>query len=475
MQEVTTLQLSWLDAVCAPLLYVRRGTILQVNQHLESLYPDVFQPGQSFLAYVAQPYQAVVSAYLAQPDPAAPILCTLHLGESEVEARLSCAALAEADDESCIMTLTILQLHDDLDRHQEARDSLLKSVIHHLPLNVFAIDVDGVITFNDSHYTPIGGSLDNTVGKSVYVVHAGEPQFLDDTRRVLAGETIERERIYNGHIYETFYTPLYDLRGAIIGAVGMGTDITDRLRMQQSAVDSDRLRLSLQKEVELSEMKSKIMRRIAHEFRTPLSTIQLSAQMLERYSDRLSNVERATRVEHILRQTRHITRLLEDIALVVKSQSQPVEVNRYEFDLAELIRISVEEIRATGAAQHRWAVSVSPEVERVTADARLIGIMLQNLLSNASMYSDPGTVIKLEAHREDETLVLLVSDLGIGILPEELPHVFEVFFRGSNFDERPGLGLGLSLVRDAVDQHKGTIHLESTPGVGTTVTIRIPL
>jgi signal transduction histidine kinase len=412
---------------------------------------------------------------IERSNPASSLVCSLQLPRAPVRARLICAPLLDFHADVSLVTLTFLDHPDESTRPQDARDSLLKSIIDHLPLTVFAVDCDGMIIFDDSRQTSMEGLLKDTVGKSVYEIRAGEEQFLDDTRRVLTGETVERERTYNGHVYETYYAPLYDLAGAIIGAVGIGTDITERLRMQQSAIDSDRLRLSLQKEVELSEMKSKIMRRIAHEFRTPLSTIQLSAQMLERYSDRLSSDERATRVEHILRQTRHITRLLEDIALVVKSQSQRAQINRYDFDLSELIRTLVDEIRTNGAAQHFWAVSVAPDVEHVYADSRLVGIMLQNLLSNASMYSDPGTEIKLQAYREEQSLVMTVSDQGIGILPDEISHVFEVFYRGSNFDERPGLGLGLSLVHDAVEHHKGTIQIDSTPNVGTTVTIRIPL
>lgn len=475
MLQDTTLQLSWLDAVCTPLIVVEARIILHVNTHLETLYPGVFQPGQVFLNHIAPDQQAQVAALIDRSDSGASLVCTLHLPAGRCRARISCASLPDFGADVSIVTMAFLEQQDEVNRQQEARDSLLKSVIHHLPLNVFAIDTDGIMIFDDPHQAPMEGVLNDTIGKSIFDLHVGEEQFLDDTRRVLAGEMIERERTYSGHVYETYYAPLFDSDGGIIGAVGMGTDITDRLRMQQSAIDSDRLRLSLQKEVELSEMKSKIMRRIAHEFRTPLSTIQLSAQMLERYSDRLSSTERATRVEHILRQTRHITRLLEDIALVVKSQSQRVQLNRYDFDLAELIQVLVEEIRTSGAAQHFWSVSVASDAEHVHADSRLIAIMLQNLLSNAAMYSDPGTEIRLQAYLEDQSLVMTVSDRGIGILTDELPHVFEVFYRGSNFDERPGLGLGLSLVHDAVEQHKGTIQIDSTPSVGTTVTIRIPL
>jgi two-component system, OmpR family, sensor histidine kinase VicK len=372
-------------------------------------------------------------------------------------------------------TLPTADASDDINRQQETRDSLLRSVIRHLPLNVFAIDTEGIIIFEDGHQTPLENAFSAHVGKSVYEVHKNEQEFIADTHRVLAGETIERERNYGGAIYETYYAPLRDAEGNIIGAVGMGSDVTERLRMQQSALDTDRLRISLQKEVELSDLKSKIMRRIAHEFRTPLSTIQLSAQILERYFDRLTNDERSKRIQTILQQTQQITRLMEDISMLVQAQGQRSRFNPYQFNLVELCNALIEDVRTSSGAQHYWSFDIAPEVEHVHADARLVAIILQNLFSNAVSFSQTGTVIKVSAAKDVDLLVLQVSDQGIGIVEEEQAQIFDVFFRGSNFDERPGLGVGLSLVRDAVKNHNGSISLESTPGIGTTFTIRLPV
>jgi cell cycle sensor histidine kinase DivJ len=126
-------------------------------------------------------------------------------------------------------------------------------------------------------------------------------------------------------------------------------------------------------------------------------------------------------------------------------------------------------------AHHSWQIHISDEAQVVTADARLIGLILQNLLSNAIKFSEAGSSITLSASVENDELMLRVRDSGIGILPDERARVFEPFFRGSNFDERAGLGLGLSIVRDAVAKHEGHIHLESTPGAGTTIDIYLPL
>ncbi len=474
MHQATTLQLSWMDAVRTPLVVLADGVVLRTNRHLEEICPGCFTIGNAFITQVVPDQRELVAEYIERKDARPGMVCLFEAGTHTLRARISSAPLDEMGDAIRLITLTPLDLSDAQEWQYDAREGLLKSLLQQLPLNVFAIDRNGVILYEDSHRTVVRGMFRDHVGKSIYEVHAAEHEFLDDTQRVLAGETIERERDIQGYVFETYYAPIHDSSGAIIGAVGMGIDVTERLRMQQSALETDRLRITLQKEVEVSEMKSKIMRRIAHEFRTPLSTIQLSAQMLERYHERLTIDERERRIEHILRETRHITRLLDDIALVVKSQAQITPINLCDMDLPSLLHKLIEEVRTASAAQHYFAVSVAPEVEHVHADSRLLSIMLQNLLSNAALYSEPGTVIKLQAYGDGEQLILQVSDQGVGILPEELEHVFEVFYRGSNFDERPGLGLGLSLVRDAVTQHHGSIEIESTPGIGTTVTIRLP-
>ena len=361
---------------------------------------------------------------------------------------------------------------------QALRDSeyRLQNVMSHLPLNIFAIDRHGIITFSDGSSTlRQGRGSGDRVGESIYDLYGAETDFVRDIHKVLEGETIERESIWQGFIVQTYLAPLYDEHGQLIGALGMGIDVTERKRMEQAMLEHSTLRANFQKEVELSQLKSKMMQRIAHEFRTPLSTIQLSAQMIERYNERMSVEDRAVRVDHIIRQTKHLTRLLEDISLVVQAKSQRVALTRYQFDLEQLCAALIEDMRSGSGAERNWSFRIAPEAKIVTADARLVSLILQNLLSNAVKFSGSGSSIEVIATLEDDLLVLSVHDQGIGILMDEQEQVFEPFYRGSNFDERPGMGLGLSIVRDAVDQHNGQMSLESTPGAGTTVVVKLPV
>jgi PAS domain S-box-containing protein len=361
---------------------------------------------------------------------------------------------------------------------QALRDSeyRLKNVMSHLPLNIFAIDRKGILTFSDgSSVLRQGRDAGDTIGKSIYDLYGHESEFVDNVHAVLAGATIERETVWQGFVVQTYLAPLYDEHGHIIGALGMGIDITERKRMEQAMLENSTLRANFQKEVELSQLKTKMMQRIAHEFRTPLSTIQLSAQMIERYNERMKPEDRAVRVDHIIRQTKHLTRLLEDISLVVQAKSHRIALTRYQFDLEQLCETLIDDMRGGIGADREWSFTVMPEAKVVSADARLISLILQNLLSNAVKFSESGSPIEVIATLENDLLVISVRDQGIGIVLDEQEQVFEPFYRGSNFDERPGMGLGLSIVRDAVNQHNGEMMLHSAPGAGTTVIIKLPV
>jgi len=111
----------------------------------------------------------------------------------------------------------------------------------------------------------------------------------------------------------------------------------------------------------------------------------------------------------------------------------------------------------------------------VNADERLLGYIVMNLLSNAIKYSERGTLIQVLLHEEGNMAILKVQDQGLGMGDDTQANIFTPFYRGSNVGNVTGLGLGMSIVRDAVDAHRGEVHIESLHGDGTLVTIWLPL
>ena len=116
-----------------------------------------------------------------------------------------------------------------------------------------------------------------------------------------------------------------------------------------------------------------------------------------------------------------------------------------------------------------------PENTYATVDAQVLKNALLHVMRNASRFSKPSTTVNVKLSRDEHNIMLRVTDIGIGVLPQELARVFEPFFRGSNISEISGLGVGLTIARAAIEAHNGTIALESVADQGTTVTINIPL
>jgi signal transduction histidine kinase len=125
--------------------------------------------------------------------------------------------------------------------------------------------------------------------------------------------------------------------------------------------------------------------------------------------------------------------------------------------------------------KHNFFVTYEGDLSHVSMDAKLLQHIVVNLLSNAIKYSPNGSDVRFAVTREENEILLRVSDQGIGIPAESLPHLYEPFYRAKNTGDIGGTGLGMAIVKESVDFHKGTISYDSEVGVGTTVTVRLPV
>lgn len=496
------------------------------------------------------------------------------------------------DPAADMMAVTIIDTSEN--RRQIAsyytQEQLLQAVVQNIPANVWAIDKYGVFTF-------VGGGINQyarqIVGQSIYEQYADIPDFLDETRRVLQGEVITRERTWSGAIFDTHYTPLRDIDGEFIGAVGVGFDITvlkmalealtqseeqyrrlieqafeailvfgadqptlvnesacrllgykrrdfqsfelfelihpddlpdilkvrdgvpngirglaefrvrhqdghwvtvegsgvqlddgrlqivlrdisDRKRAEQAAQEQQQLRAELEKEQAVNKLKTQLMRRIAHEFRTPLATMHSASDILTRYAMKLTPAEQQERLVLIQSEIKRLTLMLDDIAEAVRTsfaglafQPQPVALDR----LCELL---IDDLRLKRAADYELVFNVSGSSHLIHGDEKMLETVIMNLLANALKYSPLKSRVELTLDSTNDQIILQVRDHGIGIPPDDLPHIFEPFYRGSNFGQISGIGLGLTIVRDGVEAHNGKIEVSSAPGQGTTFTIQLP-
>lgn len=268
-------------------------------------------------------------------------------------------------------------------------------------------------------------------------------------------------------VHEPDGTPRY--------GVAVVEDINERKRMEETIIEEERLRVALLKEQELSDMKTQMMIRISHEFRTPLSIILSSAEILERYFEHQTPEKRRARLDGIRVQIQHLAKMLDDISLIIRGLTGSENFRPMTIDLGVLCIELVEEMRIRESNPHRIILRMSAPIMLISGDEQAVRIILRNILANALKYSSSDSEIRLEVDAWDEGgAVVRITDFGIGIPLEEQSRIFEPFYRASNVGEKPGLGIGLGLVRDLVEQHGGRVEVESSPEIGTIFTVWLP-
>jgi len=213
----------------------------------------------------------------------------------------------------------------------------------------------------------------------------------------------------------------------------------------------------------------KLLADIAHELRTPLAVIQ---GRLEGLLDGVYPRDDA-RLTELLGDTRLMARLVEDLGTLANLESGTLGLRKEPTDLAVLVQDAVNGFaRQAEAQQARLKVAVDPNVPLVTIDPVRIREVIANLLSNALHHTPAGGSINVTAVRRGDAVDLAIADTGSGILPEELPTIFDRFSKGA---ASRGWGLGLTIARDLVAAHGGSIRVDSAPGQGTTTTVTLPL
>jgi len=231
---------------------------------------------------------------------------------------------------------------------------------------------------------------------------------------------------------------------------------------------------ALEREKELSQLKSNFVSMVSHEFRTPLGIIQSSAEILHDYLDKLDPAEREEHLRSISRNTRRMAGLMEEVLVLGRLDAGKMDFKPAPIDLPAFCRRLADEILSATEGRCPLELDVS-DVGQARADERLLRHIFGNLLSNAVKYSEPGQPVQFVVVRQGREAVCVVCDCGIGIPEPDRPRLFQAFHRGQNVDQRPGTGLGLVIVKRCVDLHGGSIQITSQPGKGTTATVRLPL
>jgi len=351
-------------------------------------------------------------------------------------------------------------------------------------LDMFLIidgDTGEILSANRAAKTILGYNPDQLVGKNFAMLFSSEtpgtvePEFVTRLR--------EKGSLLDSQVFVRAdgSTCLVDVTATIIPWGGQEAilatfrDITEQKRLEAELMEKELLRVALEKEQELGELKNRFMSTVSHEFRTPLAMILTSSELLERYHDKLTAERREIAFGTIKAQVKHLGEMLDDISVIIKAQMGRLEFNPIPLDLDALCHRIVNEIQATIGIAHQLALTTSGDLANLSIDERLLQHILRNLLSNAVKYSPPGEKVEVNLSRQDDHILLEVRDYGIGIPAEDQEYLFEPYHRASNVGTISGTGLGLKIARDCAELHGGTITFVSEEGKGTTFTARLPV
>jgi signal transduction histidine kinase len=242
----------------------------------------------------------------------------------------------------------------------------------------------------------------------------------------------------------------------------------DLIRYQQE------LQLALEKEKELNQLKSAFMSMVSHQYRTPLTVIQTSTELLAKYFIHGNKEKHDKHIKNISESIDRMVEMLEKIMAIGKSDINEQNIIPEKFNIVHLINTSIEIVKGYDRYQHNIAFDFSDDSIEIFSKKFYIEQILNNLLSNAIKYSNSVTTITVSCIDRNDFVKLIISDEGIGIPEQDLKHIFEHFFRASNVETIYGTGLGLSIVKRFSDSIKAEIFIESVQNKGTKITLLIP-
>ncbi|MGK7875029.1 MAG: response regulator [Xenococcaceae cyanobacterium] len=249
--------------------------------------------------------------------------------------------------------------------------------------------------------------------------------------------------------------------------------VENQLRLKRA---EEELKRALEKEKELNELKSRFISMVSHDFRNPLTSINIAVKLLQDYGQTISEKEKLEYLELILSSSNSMLQLLEDLLVIGRADAGKLESNPTSVNLVSLCQLLVKQMRFSDEELHPIVFSYQGEKDfQVTVDRNALQSILTNLLSNALKYSPEGTEVKFELSVSTAEAVFRVQDRGIGIPPEDLPHLFESFHRAKNVGNVKGTGLGLAIAQRYAELLNTQISVNSKVGFGTTFTVTLPL
>jgi signal transduction histidine kinase len=273
--------------------------------------------------------------------------------------------------------------------------------------------------------------------------------------------------------------PVLNKKGEVTYIIHQVEDITELVGLKKKENQLEKtisdnctqLEKTLVKEKELNEMKSRFVATASHEFRTPLSSLLLSLNLIETYGKSGDYAKQVKHFGRIRSAVKTLIDILNDFLSLEKLGLGYAETHYEYVDLCELVHVLIQEMDGLRKEQQKIVVSYTGE-KKVWTDPKMVHTILLNLLSNAIKYSEKDVELDVEIRANE--MVFIIRDNGIGIPADEQKNIFTRFFRARNAFDLQGTGLGLSIVKRYIELTGGTIDFSSEENEGTSFVVRIP-
>jgi PAS domain S-box-containing protein len=236
------------------------------------------------------------------------------------------------------------------------------------------------------------------------------------------------------------------------------------------------LRVELERERELRELKSNFVSMIVHDFRNPLTALQLGLVLIDKYPERFTMKQVHDKVRSALEHSQRINHLIDDVLLIGQLENVSIKFDAEQVEFVNFCQTVFNEYAdSVDTPKHQFVFSDHVEALLQPIDKGLMRRAITNLLSNAVKYSPAGGWVKMSLSIDKKWVVIRVSDEGIGIPEIDRKRLFDGFHRASNVGVIEGTGLGLAIVKQVIDMHNGQIDCESELDQGTTFVVKLPI
>lgn len=362
-------------------------------------------------------------------------------------------------------------------RRTETKLRQLSRIVEQSQLSVVITDLDGKIEYVNPKFCAVTGyAAAEVLGRNTRLLKSGTTP--PEVYREM-WQTLQRGETWIGDLYnrkkdgEIFLealviAPVLDSDGRPTHYVSLRDDITARKRFEAES------QARLQREHEISEMKSRFISIVSHEFRTPLAAVRVSSDILRRHFALLDARQREDLFGRIEGSVHQLTTMLDEILLLNRIDADRFVVRVVPTNLRQLVSDIMEEHRLADHGAHRFEFFATGRDDEFPTDTSAFRHILSNLLGNALKYSAPQTIVTVRLDADAARAVVTVEDRGLGLPVELIPKIFEPFERGANAGSVKGTGLGLNIAKRMADLIGGTITAENRADGGARFTVVLP-